>query len=958
MRTAAEIRAEFIAFFRDRHGHAFAPSSPVVPLDDPTLLFTNAGMNQFKDVFLGRGSRPYRRAVNSQKCIRAGGKHNDLEDVGTDTYHHTFFEMLGNWSFGDYFKAEAIAWAWELLTKVWKLDPSRLHVTVFAGSAEEGLAHDDEAESLWRCHLPADRISRWGKKDNFWEMGETGPCGPCSEIHYDSTPDGRGGAFVNRGRPDVIEIWNLVFIQFNRTDDGRLVPLPASHVDTGMGLERVARVIQGKTSNYDTDLWSGIFAAIADRSGARPYGGSIDDPVDVAYRVIADHARCLTVAITDGARPGSDGRSYVLRRILRRAVRHARQTLGVDGPMVHAIVPAVVASLGGAFPELTRDPKKVSAMIREEEESFLRTLDRGIELFEAAAARCRAGGATSISGADAFLLHDTYGFPIDLTAVLARERGLVVDEPGYEALMDEARRRSREGAAAKGDDTLTPDAISQLQFMHVKPTEDVDKYHGRPVSARVKAIWNGRDFDDAAHIGHEVAIVLDRTNHYAEAGGQVGDHGRLESDIPDSGALPGRGYTGRAPRGECRFEVSDTTTVGGYVLHHGRIVDGTLHVGDEVMAMIDRGRRLPTMANHTATHLLNHALRAVLGTGVDQRGSLVAPDRLRFDFSLGRPVAPAELAEIEQRVRDAVARDMRVAAEVVPLAAAQRIHGVRAVFGERYPDPVRVVSIGAETSAILRDAGDSRWREYSIEFCGGTHLSATAEAAAFTITQESALAAGVRRLAALTGAAARAADLAADDLERRIAELGRGGPDGAAAMDEVIRSFEALSLGVVRRARLEPAIEALRRQRRELDKGAQREARKEIVERARRIADAAAGEIVVEIIRAAGADQDVLLAALDVLRERRPGAAAMLVAPDEAAGKVAIVAAVPKPLIARGLKAGDWVREAAKACGGGGGGRPDVAQAGGKDPAKADRAVAIARDFARARLESSQPSPS
>src|SRR5579883_2402644 len=450
MLTANEIRQQFIDFFVQKHGHTAVPSSSVVPYDDPTLLFTNAGMNQFKDVFLGTGTRPYRRAVDTQKCIRAGGKHNDLDDVGRDTYHHTFFEMLGNWSFGDYFKKEAIAWAWELLTQVWKLDKSRLHATVFEGDSAEGLARDDEAAEYWRTQTDIDPSHiHWGnKKDNFWEMGETGPCGPCTEIHIDRTPDKSGGRLVNAGRPEVIEIWNLVFIQFNRGADRQLTPLPARHVDTGMGFERITAVIQGNGSNYDTDVFAPIFEAIQRLTAAAPYTGKLDDLKDTAYRVIADHLRALTFALTDGAVPSNEGRGYVLRRILRRAERYGGQYLRTSQPFLCELVPTVVEVMGGAFPELRRDTAKVAGLIREEEESFIKTLERGIRLFQEAADRANQRGRRVISGEDAFQLHDTYGVFIDITEQMAAEAGLGVDRQRYQELMDEAKRKAR-GARKK-----------------------------------------------------------------------------------------------------------------------------------------------------------------------------------------------------------------------------------------------------------------------------------------------------------------------------------------------------------------------------------------------------------------------------------------------------------------------------------------------------------------------------
>ncbi|HWB19239.1 MAG TPA: alanine--tRNA ligase, partial [Phycisphaerales bacterium] len=808
--SASQIRSQFIDFFVKKCGHTFVPSSPVVPHDDPTLLFTNAGMNQFKPVFLnqvppGSPLAGLKRAVNSQKCIRAGGKHNDLEDVGRDTYHHTFFEMLGNWSFGDYFKKEAIDWAWELVVNTWKMDPKRIHATYFQGDAAENLEPDNEARDLWLRYLPADHVHPGNKKDNFWEMGDTGPCGPCSEMHYDGTPDASGGNLVNAGDPNVIEFWNLVFIQFNRGADGKLTPLPAKHVDTGMGFERIVRILQHSTSNYDTDVWSPIFMAIEQHTGAHTYTGKLSDSVDIAYRVVADHIRCLTVAITDGARPSNEGRGYVLRRILRRAVRMAHQYLGAKGPFLCELVPAVVNSLGEAFPELKKDPKRIAGVIREEEEAFLKTLDRGLalqhEMAEAAVSAFRemamvaarrkyiesatevdsevadfvytdlvrqgkikpgegfqsfnpslvdwskylGSKRPTISAADAFKLHDTYGFPIDLTRVMAEERGLTVDVAGFEKLMDEAREKSRSASAADSADinfTLPPDAFSKLAHLGVKPTDDSHKFAAKPVTADVLAIWNGTDFDEHAHIGRRVAIILNRTNHYAEQGGQVGDKGEIRRGFTDMGTLPVRGMSTRAGRSDSVFHVEDTQSFGGYVLHIGRVSENQLSVNDRITITVDHHARDPIQSNHTTTHLLNHALREALGDEVHQKGSLVAADRLRFDFSHNKAVEESQLMRIEADVNAAIVSNQQVYDAEVPLTTAKTFNGVRAVFGERYPDPVRVVSIGVKVTDLLANPANPAWRAHSIEFCGGTHLHSTNEARQFIILSEGALAAG------------------------------------------------------------------------------------------------------------------------------------------------------------------------------------------------------------------------
>jgi alanyl-tRNA synthetase len=965
MKTAARIRQEFLDFFAHRHGHAVVPSSPVVPLNDPTLLFTNAGMNQFKDVFLGQGTRPYTRAVDTQKCIRAGGKHNDLEDVGKDTYHHTFFEMLGNWSFGDYFKDEAIAWAWELLTKVYGLDSERLHATYFQGDAAEKLEPDREARELWKRFLPEDRIHPGNKKDNFWEMGDTGPCGPCSEIHYDATPDKHGGALVNAGDPRVIEIWNLVFIQFNRGSDGKLVPLPAKHVDTGMGFERLVRVLQGKDSNYDTDIFAPLFVAIESHTRAHPYRGRLDDPVDIAYRVLADHVRCLTMAITDGAIPSNEGRGYVLRRILRRAVRHAHQTLGVRGPVIHHLVPAVIQTLGDVFPELKREKDRVAHVIHDEEAAFLRTLERGIEHFEKAAGRAVADGSRRISAEDAFKLHDTYGFPIDLTRVMAEEKGLAVDEAGFEHLMEQAREKSRgkhgghgaHGGADSADDidfTLPPHALARLKHMGIAPTDDIDKFHGRPITATIRAIWNGRDFDHDVHGSgsKRVALILDRTAFYAEQGGQVGDVGAIYG-AQDTGQVGGWGHEHRLPKGAARFDVAQTMRCGDYILHVGALKEGALHVGDAVTADVADIHRNPVRANHTGTHLLNHALRQVLSGGgddVNQKGSLVAPDRLRFDFSFSRALTAEEINAVERLVNAAIHQNMPVHARDVPLATAMKINGVRAVFGEKYPDPVRVVSIGPSIDRLIAQPDLERWRECSIEFCGGTHLATTNEAKRFVIASEQALAAGVRRIVALTGAAALAADAAGKELEARVFRA--KSLDGDAFVEEaadIRRQIDELSIGAVARQKLVREADELQDRARKLRKESQARSRDSVIDQARVLAENVNGRIIVDALL--GADGDALMAAADVMKAKRPDAASMLFSANEIESKVFIVAHVPRELIAKGLKAGDWVREAAKVCGGGGGGRPDLAQAGGKDPAKLDDAIRRAKSFAEETLK-------
>ena len=930
---ASEIRQRFLDFFREKANHEIVPSSPAVPHDDPTLLFTNAGMNQFKDVFLGQGTRLYTRAVDTQKCIRAGGKHNDLEDVGRDTYHHTFFEMLGNWSFGDYFKAEAIEWAWVLLTEVFELEPSRLYATWFEGDPAQGLEPDLEARDLWLQHLPPEQVIPGNAKDNFWEMGETGPCGPCSELHYDRIGGRNAAALVNQDDPDVLEIWNLVFIQFNRESDRTLKLLPAQHVDTGMGLERLVSVLQDKRSNYDTDLFSGIFLRIENVTGARPYGGSMTDPIDVAYRVVADHIRCLVTALADGAVPGSDGRGYVLRRILRRAVRHGRQTFGMEGPFLERIVRAVVESLGDVFPEMKEREDRVREIIAQEEETFRRTLDRGLQLFDEAAAEAKNG---VVSGRDAFVLHDTYGFPIDLTEVMAEERGLRVDVDGYESLMEEARERSRGGG---GDEdpvlTLPPDVIGKLDFLGVKPTNDEPKYEGIPITGAIRAIWDGKHLTERLETTQRAAIICDRTCFYGEQGGQTGDVGEIRTTRASSA---GNDHAGT-------FEVEDTRRVGDYVLHVGHVTYGSLHAGDEAELAIDSHRRAGIRAHHTATHLLNHALRAVAGPDSDQRGSLVGPDRLRFDYAASGALDAEALAEVERQVTDSIAAAQTVHAVPSPLEQAQAVNTLRAVFGERYPDPVRVVSIGPDVQELLANPDDPRWMNHSVEFCGGTHLGRTDEAADFVLLSEQGLAAGVRRIVGLAGEAAAEARAMATELQNRISALETSDDAGVLdAFDDLARDFEAAAISVVDKARLAARVDDLRAVAKKTRKAAAAANRGAVVDHARAIAESESGPVIVA--RLDGADKDGLLSAMDAIRAVHTDAAVLLLSADADAGSVLIVAKVPDNLIKAGLKAGDWVKAAAKACGGGGGGRPDSAQAGGKDPSRADEAVEAARSHA------------
>ncbi|MBX2992291.1 MAG: alanine--tRNA ligase, partial [Bacteroidetes bacterium] len=692
--TSSQIRQSFLDFFEKR-GHRIVPSSSVIPHGDPTLLFTNAGMNQFKDVFLGTGKRDYVRAADTQKCIRVSGKHNDLEEVGRDTYHHTFFEMLGNWSFGDYYKKEAIAWAWELLTKEWGLEKRRLYATVYET--------DDEAFELWKKVTDIDpaHIQKFGKKDNFWEMGETGPCGPCSEIHIDLTLDYSGGNLVNAGDARVMEIWNLVFIQNNRNDKGELENLPAKHVDTGAGFERICAVLQGKSSNYDTDVFMPIIGKIAQTVG-KEYTSKLDSPTDIAMRVIADHIRMLTFSITDGAIPSNEGRGYVLRRILRRAARFGRN-LGMREPFIYQITSSVVDSMGKAFPEIVEKQAHVERVIKAEEESFNATLDRGLEIFETVVERI--GHSKVFPGEDAFKLYDTYGFPLDLTQLMAEEKGLRVDVGEFTELMEEQRKRSRIAtrAAIQREYGIDPDQKGRIESIETR--------------------FVGYQFDEheamISGFGENI-VVLTESPFYAESGGQVGD----------SGLIRGEGFM---------FEVQDTKKDGPVILHYGKAA--TFYNFDQirekrVIASIDRFRRRNVERNHSATHLVHEALRRVLGAHVHQQGSLVAPDHLRFDFPHFGKITPEEIKAIEEMVNAKIAEDIEVETVEEPIELARKRSNVKMFFGDKYGDIVRVVAIDDK---------------YSVEFCGGTHVRNTKDIGLFKIISESSIASGVRRIEAVTG---------------------------------------------------------------------------------------------------------------------------------------------------------------------------------------------------------------
>ncbi|MFA5423447.1 MAG: alanine--tRNA ligase [Phycisphaerae bacterium] len=897
MHSSNQIRSEFIKFFEQR-GHKFVPSSPVVPIGDNTLLFTNAGMNQFKDIFLGLTNPGYNRAANSQKCIRAGGKHNDLEEVGVDTYHHTFFEMLGNWSFGDYFKAEAIEWAWELLTGVWKMDPSRLHATYFEGDKHHGVGPDEEAKKLWTKFLPAERIHPGNLKDNFWEMGETGPCGPCSEIHYDDTPDKSGGALVNKDNPNVIEIWNLVFIQFNRNPDssgtGKLSPLPARHVDTGMGLERVTRFLQGKKSNYDTDLFTTLIDAIAELAGKK-YTASETDEKDIAFRVIADHLRTLTFAITDGCVPSNDGRGYVLRRILRRASRFGR-VLGMHEPFIYKLIPTLTGLMGDAFGEIRQRQDFVAGVIESEEASFGRTLDRGIEIFSSAAKRAEKSKDKTITGDDAFALYDTYGFPLDLTQLMARERGLKVDTAKFDELMDQQRQRAR--AAQK--DTVV---FAGLADTEMPVTDDSFKYKGNKIDAKLIGFIDEAGFkkQGAVETNGGVALVLDKTCFYAESGGQVGDCGTIETS-------------------HGKFIVEKTVKIADCVLHQGKVAEGKFNVSDEVKAAVSPDRNA-IQKNHTATHLLQWALQKVVGKNVSQQGSLVGPDYLRFDFTCPKALSKEQIAEVEKLVNEKIAQDEPVSSVEMPIEQGRKL-GAMALFGEKYGDVVRVVAIGADGERQVSDA-------FSREFCGGTHVERLGIIGGFKIIKEESIASGVRRITALTGTPMTNYLSVRSEIIDQLSQILK------VPAEQLIDRVNAI-------------LDENKKLAREL-KAASKRGGTDVISEAKQLLEKCEkiGDVSVVIGRLSPTDAEQAREAVDMIKKKAKSA--VVVFGYGEADKATLFVGVTDDLIKK-VKAGDIVKEISPIVDGGGGGRPQMAQAGGKNAAKIDDALAKAAEIVKAKL--------
>lgn len=860
--TSKEIRENFLNFFAGK-GHTVVPSAPMVVKDDPTLMFTNAGMNQFKDWFLGNEPAKYPRVADTQKCLRVSGKHNDLEEVGHDSYHHTMFEMLGNWSFGDYFKNEAIDWAWELLTEVYKLDKDRLYATVFEGSPEEGIGSDQEARERWLRYLPAERILNGNKKDNFWEMGDTGPCGPCSEIHVDIRSDEEraalpGSELVNKGHHLVIEIWNLVFIQYNRKASGELVPLPQKHVDTGMGLERLCMAMQGKKSNYDTDVFSNMIAKISELCG-KEYGK--DAQTDVAMRVIADHIRAISFSIADGQLPSNVKAGYVIRRILRRAVRYAYTFLGVDEPFLCRLVPTLVGEMGSAFPELKKQQELVTKVIKEEEESFLRTLGKGIKLMDNLMAKYES--TKVIPGEDAFILYDTYGFPPDLSELIAREHGFSIDTASFEKELEKQKERSRNATSSEEGDWIEVRPYTGVEFTGYENTvEQVQITRYRSVKTKNKELFQ---------------IVLDKSPFYAESGGQVGDTGYLES-----------------PSGE-KIAVVNTVKENNLIIHIAEKMPSD--AAQTFTARIDEEKRQSTANNHTATHLLHKALREILGTHIEQKGSLVSSTYFRFDFSHFERVTPEILRKVESRVNELIRENAgRDEFRDMPVEKAKAM-GAMALFGEKYGDHVRVIRFGD-----------------SIELCGGTHTSATGNIGLFKIISESAIAAGVRRIEATTGSHAESLVHLNEDIISSLKALFNNSPNLVSSITKLVEENDSFKKKVE---------EFMRERAADLRKQLSNE--KQYINGLNVVT--LRGEYHPEVVK-------------NVAMMFRSDENTVMIAGFSFEGKANLAVMYTDDLVAHGCNAGKDIREASKLINGGGGGQPFFATAGGKNPEGISAAIA------------------
>lgn len=948
-----EVRSTFYEYFKKKHAHSYVHSSPTIPHDDPTLLFTNAGMNQFKPIFLGTVDpssdlAKLSRAVNSQKCIRAGGKHNDLDDVGKDVYHHTFFEMLGNWSFGDYFKNEICSWSWDLLVNVYKLPIDRLYVTYFGGEPSQGLEPDEECKQMWiELGVPVDHVLPGNMKDNFWEMGDTGPCGPCSEIHFDRIGGRNASSLVNQDDPDVLEIWNLVFIQFNREVGGELKSLPKKHIDCGLGLERLTSILQNKTSNYDTDIFVPIFNKITELTGVRPYSGKVGkadvDGIDMAYRVLADHARTLTIALSDGGMPDNVGRGYVLRRILRRAIRFASEKLSAKPGVFAMLVDVVVELLQDAFPEVAKDPSFVKDVINEEETQFLKTLERGHKLLQRTVSKL--GSSKFIPGDVAWRLYDTYGFPVDLTQLMAEENDLNVDMTSFEECKKEAQERSK-GENRDKDNSYRLDvhAIEELKSRGTLFTDDSTKYQYTASElpnatyafescvSNIVVIRHNSEFVDQVKSGDRCGIVTERTCFYAESGGQMSDEGFIVK-VGDE---------------ETEFKVETAEIKGGYVCHIG-IVEGVLKVGDKVSISFDATRRKLLMNNHTGTHILNFALRQVLTADADQRGSLVAPDRLRFDFTNKGAMNVEQVKKAEEIAQSMVKNNQPVYAKTAQLAVAKSIQGLRAVFGEVYPDPVRVVSVGIPVETLEKDPQSPAGNETSIEFCGGTHLLRSGHIGAFAIVCEEAIAKGIRRIVAVTGPEATKAlnkgallENQVNNLKSKLKSENLSNKESVKLITNLMEDINQAQIQYWHKEDLRHMLDSIKKALGDADRARKLAVSKEAVLYTKQImvANPNVPYLVVELD--AFAQNKVLN---DALKSVKNGPPTLFVSTDEDTGKILAMASVPKDIVVKGLAADAWVKSLADILNGKGGGTAENAQLSGTNVGAVSTALQCAEKY-------------
>ncbi|KAL9923460.1 alanine--tRNA ligase, cytoplasmic [Glossina fuscipes fuscipes] len=962
--TGAEVRQTYFDFFKKKQ-HIYVHSSSTIPLDDPTLLFANAGMNQFKSIFLGTvdpnsDMSKWRRVVNTQKCIRAGGKHNDLDDVGKDVYHHTFFEMLGNWSFGDYFKKEICTWAWEFLTNTLGLPHDRLYVTYFGGDETAGLQPDLECKNIWLdLGIKAEHVLPGNMKDNFWEMGETGPCGPCSELHFDRIGNRSVPELVNQDDPDVLEIWNLVFIQFNREHDGSLKPLPKKHIDCGMGFERLVSIIQNKRSNYDTDIFLPLFEAIQTGTGCPKYNGKVGvedvNGIDMAYRVLADHARTLTIALADGGTPDNTGRGYVLRRILRRAVRYAIEKLNAKPGFFGSLVHTVVELLGDAFPEVKKNPQNIIDIINEEEVQFLKTLNRGRNLLNRTIEKL--GSEKIFPGDVLWRLYDTYGFPVDLTQLMAEERGLEIDMKAY----DVAKQNSYILSQGKGDNkiediNLDVHAISELKDRKIPITKDSFKYkyqsvsddreseyHFDSCSGVILAIRYENQFVETVNSGQKCGLILDNTNFYAESGGQIYDQGVLVK-IDDEAN---------------EFIVDRVYNRGGYILHIGT-VEGTLSVGDTLNLLIDAVRRSLTMKNHSATHALNYCLLHVLGKDTDQKGSLVVPEKLRFDFNSKSAMTSEQIAKTEQMAREIVYKNMPIYAKECSLTTAKSINGLRSVFDEVYPDPVRVISFGITVEQLMENLKGDDGEHTSVEFCGGTHLKRSGHIVDFVIISEEGIAKGIRRIVALTGNEAVKALNRAKLYEKEINAVKETidkdltGEHLKNHIKRIIDLSDEISHATISQVKKDEMRNFLKNLKKALD-DKERLLKNAVISTAAEKAKALCLEnpnasLIVQQLEAYN-NTKALDAALKQVRVLNPDTAAMFLSVDANSKKVFCLASVPKSAIEKGLKANEWVKHVSTIMNGKSGGKPESAQASGSNYEDMDQIIKYALDFGKVKLQ-------